>query len=180
MVATWPARGAKIPARTKDGSMSFMSDLPVVMDELLKSVRRLDASVQSSQPNTLWCLAWLGWVALILTAVMPWGDFQNHPHWMNVVWVPRVDTLHKLLDVLGNVLLYVPFGYGFVRGFQAQSARWAGVLLAAVLSIVSEGTQLYSHSRVPSLPDILCNTSGAWVGVHLASRRARRTPQGGE
>jgi glycopeptide antibiotics resistance protein len=106
---------------------------------------------------------------------MPWGDFQNHPHWMNVVWIPRIDTLHKLLDVIGNVLLYVPFGYGFVRGFQGHSPRSASVLGAAALSIVSEGTQLYSHSRVPSLPDIVCNVAGAWIGAALAARHVGST-----
>lgn len=109
------------------------------------------------------------WVVLILTIVVPWRDLQNHTHWAKVQWIPFVTPPIKTLDVVGNVLLYVPFGFLFPRG------RWVPIAAALVLSVATEWTQLYSHSRFPSLTDVTCNVMGAAIGALLSRRRDERS-----
>jgi VanZ family protein len=41
------------------------------------------------------------------------------------------------------------------------------VAAATGLSLVTEATQVYSHSRVPSMTDVVCNAAGAWVGTRF-------------
>jgi len=115
--------------------------------------------------------ALLLWTAFILLLVVPWGGFQDHTHWGKVGWIPFVSRPVKLTDIVANVLLYVPFGIGVRRVFGTR-AWWAGLALAALLSVGTETTQLYSHRRFPSATDVTSNLLGTFGGL-LASRRAR-------
>jgi VanZ like family len=92
------------------------------------------------------------WTIFIGVCVVPWMDLQNHTHWSKVQWIPFVTPPVKLI-------------------------RWAGrkrsllaVVAAAALSLATEWTQLYSHSRFPSLTDVTCNVIGAIVGVWIAQQ----------
>ena len=116
---------------------------------------------------------WLGWIALIVAIVVPWGDFQGHTHWGKVRWIPLVSPPIKVTDVVGNVLLYMPLGYGYVRLFRSRSAIWPGMLLAAALSVATEATQLYSHWRFPSATDVAANLLGTLGGLYFARLRVR-------
>jgi glycopeptide antibiotics resistance protein len=109
------------------------------------------------------------WILLICVAVVPWTDLQNHSHWARVQWIPFVTPPIKLVDIVINVALYVPFGYWFVRWAGRRRAGLA-VISAGVLSLVTEWTQLYSHSRFPSLTDVTCNVIGALIGVWFAQQ----------
>ena len=51
------------------------------------------------------------WTAVIVAATVPWTDLVGHTHWGKVQWIPFVSPPVKLLDVVGNILLYAPFGY---------------------------------------------------------------------
>ena len=109
------------------------------------------------------------WTLAICAGVVPWTDLQNHSHWSRVQWIPFVTPPIKLVDIVLNIALYVPFGYWFIR--------WAGrrrggiaVASAAALSVVTEWTQLYSHSRFPSLTDVTCNVIGTLVGIRIAQQ----------
>ena len=119
---------------------------------------------------------WLGWIAIIVVIVVPWGDFQGHTHWFKVAWIPFVSKPVRMTDVVGNVLLYMPFGYGCRRLFRTGSSVWPGVLLAATLSIVTEATQLYSHWRFPSATDVTANLLGTLCGLYVAGFHVRRPP----
>jgi glycopeptide antibiotics resistance protein len=108
------------------------------------------------------------WSAVILAATVPWTDPVGHTHWQKVQWIPFRSPPIKLFDVVVNVALYLPFGYQFVRAFPSRARAWQAAALAAVLSLFVEWTQLYSHSRFPSLQDVLCNAFGSWVGALAA------------
>jgi glycopeptide antibiotics resistance protein len=106
----------------------------------------------------------LVWVLVIVGIVVPWYAWQDHAHWMNVVWRPFGDSPLRPLDAALNVLLYTPLGWSLKRsGWRA----WAIVAAATGLSLVTEATQVYSHSRVPSMTDVVCNAAGAWVGTRF-------------
>jgi glycopeptide antibiotics resistance protein len=113
------------------------------------------------------------WVLLICAVVVPWSDLQNHSHWARVQWIPFVTPPVKLVDIVVNVLLYWPFGYWFARQSQSRSPWRGAVCCALALSLVTEWTQLYSHSRFPSLTDVTCNVVGAALG---AWRRSPSVP----
>ena len=115
--------------------------------------------------------------ALIAAVVVPWTSYQDHAHWMNVRWIPffsrparPLDPFEKLrfvAEMAGNVLLYVPLGFAAYRVF----GGWRTLALGLSLSALTEWTQLYSHSRIPSTTDIVCNLIGSWIGARIARRR---------
>jgi len=118
--------------------------------------------------------AWIAfgiWSAVIVAATVPTTDFVSHTHWQKVQWIPFISPPVKLVDVVVNIGLYLPFGYTLARASGPRFRAWRAVALAGVLSVTLEWSQLYSHSRFPSLQDVLCDVSGAWIGTWLASRR---------
>lgn len=111
------------------------------------------------------------WLAAIVAATVPWTDFVGHAHWQKVQWIPFVSPPVSLVDIVVNILLYVPFGYGCIRASAFRGRAWHAVAMAALLSLAIESSQLYSHSRFPSLQDIVCNVAGAWLGAIWAGRQ---------
>ena len=110
------------------------------------------------------------WVGFILLCVMPWLDLQDHAHWNRVLWVPFVSPPVRVVDVLVNTALYVPFGYWFLEASTRRRRTWQVLALAAALSAGTEWSQVYSHSRYPSMTDLTCNVVGAWYGARWAAR----------
>lgn len=116
-------------------------------------------------------IAFVAWSAVVVAATVPWTDLVGHAHWRKVQWIPFFSPPVKAIDIIVNVLLYVPFGYTWMRASPFRVRLWHAAALAFVLSFAVESSQLYSHSRFPSVQDVLCNVCGAWVGGRLASRR---------
>jgi hypothetical protein len=76
-------------------------------------------------------------------------------------------------DVATNVLGYAPLGFFLTlsamrMGWQTREVLVATVA-AACLSLALEGLQSYLPARVPSFPDFLLNTLGAFLGAVLAN-----------
>lgn len=128
--------------------------------------------------------AWLPLIVAtiaIAAVVVPWTSFQDHSHWINVRWIPFVsgpartltafEKIRSIAEMVANVILYVPFGFAAYRHF----GGWRAVMLAVGLSTFTEWTQLYSHARIPSTTDIVCNLAGAWIGVSLRRRQPHET-----
>jgi glycopeptide antibiotics resistance protein len=76
----------------------------------------------------------------------------------------------KLDDLLGNVFLFVPFGFGLTAhaGRKRVTRHWAlaaMIMMASFgLSLTVEVLQIFLSSRTTSLSDVLTNTIGGWVG----------------
>jgi VanZ family protein len=81
----------------------------------------------------------------------------------------------RVVDILLNFLLYVPLGYWSSRDSTEPFAAGRVVGYAALLSVLTEATQLFSHVRFPSVADVLCNLAGAWCGAILATGFHRPT-----
>ncbi len=105
---------------------------------------------------------------MIAAAVVPWLDFQNHTHWSRVQWIPFVTPPIKTVDIIVNVVLYLPYGFLFPWRSSSRRSLVAAVATATALSLFTEWTQLYSHSRFPSTTDVTCNAVGAGIGFWLA------------
>ena len=106
------------------------------------------------------CYPWAGWRS---TGLAPWSYlFETLPRY----WTT--------FDLMTNVAGYVPLGallvfalYPRVAGVLAVCCAVAsGVLLAALLECV----QSYLPSRVPSILDLITNTSGVLIGAIAGQR----------
>ncbi|MEQ8230822.1 MAG: VanZ family protein, partial [Gammaproteobacteria bacterium] len=100
----------------------------------------------------------------------------------------------SLVDILGNIALFLPFGFfatlasGNQRTLATRSI--AAIVFAALLATLLQVLQVWLPSRVPSVRDIASNLVGATTGTALATlvtmvgnaetmvpwRRAFRTP----
>jgi VanZ family protein len=76
----------------------------------------------------------------------------------------------QLSDVVRNVVLYLPLGASMT--LVGMRARWVTVL-ALALSVTIEYVQLHLPGRESSLADVVCNGSGALLGV-VAARHWER------
>lgn len=77
-------------------------------------------------------------------------------------------------DALGNVLLFVPFGF-FLHLWRRQrrpviATAFPTVLAGALYSVMVESLQLCLDYRTTSMNDLITNTAGTYVGLRLASR----------
>jgi len=87
---------------------------------------------------------------------------------------PRLMLSGGLLDVLGNVALFVPLGFLYaVTRRDAVSTRKI-LLVAVAASAVIESVQLFEVTRFASLSDILANGSGAYLGAVAQRGISRR------
>lgn len=111
-------------------------------------------------------------LALVLLATTwPISDFQDHPHWFRVEWVPFSSYLRPF-DLVANVLLFVPFGAAWASGSseprRVRQAMYAGLALALAVEL----SQVYTHNRIATTTDVVTNTAGAWLGARWAFGRA--------
>jgi glycopeptide antibiotics resistance protein len=80
------------------------------------------------------------------------------------------------LDVVANVLLFVPLGflYPLTRSNRAEMPPVSVFVLGGVLSGLIETTQLFEPERYSSVIDVLTNAGGAAIGALLARAISRR------
>jgi VanZ family protein len=82
-------------------------------------------------------------------------------------------------DVVQNLLLYIPFGYFFVKGRTDRSRLLllTVVVCSGALSIATEAAQIFQPRRYPSATDVVNNFVGALMGVILAGRGGKKEHQ---
>ena len=108
-------------------------------------------------------------LAAALAIDYPWGDWVGHTHWSRVGWIPFYSWPVSVMDVLQNILLFLPAGW-FGRAAMGRRGRIAAPLVVLAVSLAGEWTQLYSHTRFPSATDVACNVLGGAAGAWLADR----------
>jgi hypothetical protein len=76
-------------------------------------------------------------------------------------------------DVLGNVLLFVPFGFLGILGAKAWRSVWSRIWLVCVtgiaLALVVQVVQIFLPSRDQSLQDVVWNFVGLVAGIVLGA-----------
>jgi glycopeptide antibiotics resistance protein len=129
-----------------------------------------------SDPSTDRTRNLLLWTLLIVAVTLPWYGFQLTPRWSAIrVLPPHILGRRKaILDIVLNVALYVPFGYWMIRPGKTSAARIGKVIVIAfLLSLFAETSQVFSRNRFPSATDLVTNTIGAGIGALLARWRNR-------
>ena len=114
--------------------------------------------------------AWSVWAVALVAVTAPWADFQAHPNWAHVGWIPFQSPPQKRVDILANIVLYIPFGYVAAVSHRGLTRRLiVSMSTAGVLSFILETSQLFSVTRYPSATDLACDIAGAAAGAVLAS-----------
>lgn len=125
--------------------------------------------------STTWRLLWILYICLIAASGIYHTDFVAHGHWEFLRWIPPAEeilTFGFWLDILLNILLYVPFALLYLQrnATVTRSLVVKVMLLGLCLSCAVELYQLYSHNRRAAISDILCNLTGTWVGVVIRQK----------
>ena len=102
---------------------------------------------------------------MIVAVVAPWRSLQYHAHWDRIRWLPFVSAPITARDIIGNLLLYLPFGYFGYSHFTRRA--WPVLVASVLLSCVTEFAQIFGHYRFPSAQDVMMNVAGAAIGVVL-------------
>lgn len=88
--------------------------------------------------------------------------------WLNDCPAAEAALQYLLIDVVGNVLLFVPLGLTFAAA-STRVSRWgrlaAATVSGALLSLLIEVMQLAMPSRASDVDDVLFNTLGALLGA---------------
>ena len=97
--------------------------------------------------------------------------------WKLIPFIPTADAgWSNPLEVLANILFFVPFG--LYLGLLAPAWRWRAVSVFAVASLALELTQhLISVGSFDST-DVIANTAGGVVGLALLAVARRRLSAG--
>ena len=128
-------------------------------------------------------------IAVLVITLIPLGSNQVGinfiPIAVTVKWV--VTTLnyghggfirfHPLLNVAGNILLFMPLGY-LLSSFMVKSTGLKVVVYAFLLSLSIECLQyietLFGFGRTVDVDDVILNVFGAWLG-YLVRHFSRAT-----
>src|SRR5262245_43833331 len=153
-------------------------------DGILIRERTIVLQSAESKPRdsyTLWRNLWRFSVLLIVRSY-PCGDFHIHVHWGRVSWVAFQGVGHSVnlsLDVLRNVVLYVPFRFFYVKWQSNPRTNlvFKTTLLAALVSTSCQFFQIFWHSRTPSMTDVLTNVMGGVMGAVIALTLALKEKQ---
>jgi hypothetical protein len=106
----------------------------------------------------MWGLAWAGFG-------IPWTGMTNHAHWGVIRW-SLIPPRQSIDDAILNFVFYIPLG------MLGRSFRSGGAIIAVgfACSLTTELIQVFSHTRSPTLLDVVVNTAGTIVGVAWQSR----------
>ncbi|MCC6927975.1 MAG: VanZ family protein [Gemmatimonadaceae bacterium] len=112
-------------------------------------------------------LAYMMGVTLIIT-LLPF-HFDWPTRW-------RVMFTGGVIDVVANVLLFLPLGFLFqlARREGFRHSTFTVLWVAALLSMAIESAQLFEAERYTSVLDVATNAGGAWLGAIAFERLAPR------
>lgn len=74
------------------------------------------------------------------------------------------DREHYIMNILGNTLMFIPWGFG--RPFLWKKQKKFGHALAGalLLTLFIESVQLFSYNRTVDIDDIILNAAGTMAG----------------
>ena len=92
--------------------------------------------------------------------------------WFEPLGLPFEPT-YIVLEILANVVLFVPFGILALTAFRGMRV-WSATLAGLATSCLIEGVQLFLPTRYSTVSDLIANTAGALIGALLVVGWRRR------
>ena len=83
--------------------------------------------------------------------------------WFEPLGLPFEPT-YIVLEILANVVLFVPFGILALTAFRWMRV-WSATLAGLATSCLIEGVQLFLPTRYSTVSDLIANTAGALIGA---------------
>ena len=128
--------------------------------------------------NSLYLAAIACSIGLILVAILPWRGFDPSGHWHRIGWVPFLSRPIRAVDVLGNLVLFMPLGASIaLHARRVALVRTSAVALT--FSFIGEWSQIYSRYRYPSGADVILNVVGAGAAAYGVDQFRRRWTRAG-
>lgn len=123
--------------------------------------------------TSAWPLSQICVALIVYASLYPFDQWRDQGIWTWSFLTAPWPKYWLGFDVATNVLGYAPLGFFLTLSAMRMGWQAREVLLstaaAAGLSLAMEGMQSYLPARVPSFPDFLLNTLGAFLGAVLAN-----------
>jgi glycopeptide antibiotics resistance protein len=113
--------------------------------------------------------SWPFWILVVFVVSGPWFGIVREPQWARVTWIPFHGFEDKPRDMLVNFMLFVPFGWSFIKSRTGAHGILLAMTAAAAVSLAVEVPQLFYRLRDPSATDLVMAICGAAAGS-LASQ----------
>jgi VanZ family protein len=123
--------------------------------------------------TSAWPLSQICVALIVYASLYPFDQWRDQGIWTWSFLTAPWPKYWLGFDVATNVLGYAPLGFFLTLSAMRMGWQTREVLVAtaaaACLSLALEGLQSYLPARVPSFPDFLLNTLGAFLGAVLAN-----------
>lgn len=134
--------------------------------------RRKKAKILTFSHILLLCLTFFMAQVFSLTGVTPLSGFHTDIHWDEINLIPFSGIhavlssgmdMYAILNIVGNAILLVPFGFFFPLLSQKKYSLWQTALSGLLISLLIECSQLFL-GRGTDVDDLILNTLGAVLG----------------
>ena len=94
--------------------------------------------------------------------LIPFAEIRRFIHFRT-----QIDTELFLVNIVGNVLAFVPFGYLLPQAYRRMDSFWKVTLLGFLLSLLVEIMQLLLMVGIFDVDDLIMNVTGVMLGFGL-------------
>jgi VanZ family protein len=154
----------------KSNTLQRMSAPPSTLP--VKSPEHRSREAQASMTARFGLACYL--VLVIYASCYPWAGWRNNGLAPWVYLFEGLPHYWTTFDLITNVVGYVPLGALIVFALYPRVSDRAAVLCAiasgVLLAVLLECIQSYLPSRVPSILDLITNTSGVLIGAIVGQR----------
>lgn len=100
-------------------------------------------------------------------APLPFDASKLSPLWINLVPVVHLFDVYDgwLVNIIGNILMFVPVGIVWPICFPKLNSVWKTTLAGAGYTLLIEISQIPFYNRCSDVDDLLLNTLGAFMGA---------------
>jgi VanZ family protein len=109
---------------------------------------------------------------VIYTSLYPFSEWRAPAQEVRIFLTAPWPAYFTWTDLTINVLAYIPAGglltLVFMPFWRGAAAATLATVLAILLSLAIEVTQVFLPGRIPSNADLLCNAIGAFLGSSVA------------
>ena len=107
---------------------------------------------------------WLVLALVVCGSLFPFHYQAHTPSWADGWALLRTEATYSRSDMVGNVLLFVPYGL-LLATRKPRNRRWLALLGGAALALGLQYLQFWFPERHPSVTDVMLNGLGIAIGL---------------